>query len=71
MSVELENNRGIGVSRAEYQGKLECDFNANEKLSKLYILMESLKAQFHIDSYGVSNRNSLVSIFLDQIDNII
>lgn len=57
------------ICRAEYQGKLECDFNANEKLSKLYNLMESLKAQFHIDSYGVSNRNSLVTIFLDQIES--
>lgn len=53
--------------REEYQGKIECEFNAEEKLSKLYGLMQLLKEDHHIESYAISNQSSLASIFLDRV----
>lgn len=55
--------------KEEYHGKLECDFNATEKLSKLYGLMQSLKKDYHIAEYAVSNQNSLINVFLDQVSS--
>lgn len=53
--------------RDEYHGKFECEFNATLKLSFLYDLMESLKKNYNIESYAISNQNTLVNIFLDRV----
>lgn len=53
--------------REEFEGKLTYEFNAQERLSTLFALMESLKQEYHIESYAVSNQNSLVTIFLDHV----
>lgn len=40
-------------------------FSADEKLSKVFDLMEDLKEEHKVESYAVTNQNSLVSVFLD------
>lgn len=56
-----------GKMMEEFEGKLKYEFNAEEKLSKIFALMESLKEEYNIESYAVSNQNSLVTIFLDHV----
>lgn len=53
--------------REEYHGKFDCEFNATLQLSFLYDLMESLKKSYNIESYAISNQNTLVNIFLDRV----
>lgn len=53
--------------REQYHGKLECEFNADERLSALYTLMQSLKTDHHIETYGVSNHSSLDTVFMDRV----
>lgn len=55
--------------REEYQGKLLFQFNAVERLSKVFNLMEALKQEHSIESYAITNQNSLLSIFLDYVQN--
>ena len=57
--------------REEYYGKVECEFKAEEPLSKVYKLLDEVKERFHIESYGVSNQNKLVTIFLDRVEQSI
>lgn len=57
----------FSLFREEFEGKLTYEFNSQEKLSKLFALMESLKQEYYIESYAVSNQNSLVTIFLDHV----
>lgn len=51
--------------RQENQGKLEFEFNVTENLSKVFNLMETIKRRYSIESYAVSNQNSLDNVFLE------
>lgn len=44
---------------------MEFEFYASENLSKLFNLMESIKKKYAIESYAVSNQNSLENVFLE------
>lgn len=53
------------IFRQEHQGKLEFEFNRAQNLSTVFTLMESIKTKYGIESYAVSNQNSLDNVFMD------
>lgn len=36
-------------------------------MSKLFTLMQTVKEEYHIESFAISNQNALVTIFLDNV----
>lgn len=56
--------------KESFHGTLKFEFNSEEKLSKVFTVMEQLKEKGSIRNYSVSNQSSLVNVFLDRVGEI-
>lgn len=61
----VEEHLNGAVLKEEYQGRLTYDFNADQKLSTLFGMIEAQKESLRIQSYTLTNQNTLESVLLN------